>query len=105
MAIISIGLSPVQVAIQNIKRAEIFIQNEGEEKIFFTKQKNGVVRNPSESDHDFMLVPIREAGQSGNIKEASCVSRIKIKSIGGIKAISEGKGSLISTFETEEVVL
>ena len=100
---ISVGTSPVSVVAQNISRVKIFLQNVGESKIYCTKQKNGAVRSPSLTDYDFMLVPIKEAGQSDNIKEASSVSEKEIYSIGGIKAISEDKGSELAYFETEEV--
>lgn len=102
---INIGLTPVTVVSQNIKREKIFLQNVGEEKIYCTKQINGVVRNPSSEDYDFMLVPITEAGESNNIKEASSISEKEIKTIGGIKAISKKDGSELAYFETVGVIL
>lgn len=102
---LDIKLMPVTVASQNIHRVKIFLQNVGDNKIYCTKQKNGVVRTPSSTDYDFMLVPIKEAGQSGNVKDASEVSQLEIRSIGGIRAISEEKGSELAYFETEGVVV
>lgn len=102
---ITIGTTAITVVNQNIRREKIFLQNVGEEKIYCTKQINGVVRTPSVTDYDFMLVPITEAGSSNKIKEASSISEKEIKSIGGIKAISEDGGSELAYFETEGVIV
>lgn len=103
MPVISIGTTVSTIFNQNINREKLFLQNTGKNKIYFTKQKNGVVRTPTSTDYDFMLVPIVEAGNSNKIKDASAISQTDIHSIGGIKAVSEEDGSILAYFETVKV--